>query len=613
LRPAEIVSLDALELAWAHRDHAAVLEHILRLLQSLDDRFGRVDRIVGTGLVDPRRLEQVATRFCAVFGAFLTDPASPIDTLAFEQLATLHRWIEILFDVGGFGGAEHLTPLLATGEGHARRVPPQNLRRFLLTFSAGGMAVDLEQSFRADPAATIAIALGCLSSRFCLSPGAHAFRERLLAWLPERLAQVRLGELALQNLASPYVHCSYATAPDKHAVKRTMIQQMRRACLEAGCVEWAPQKGRRASGAKPTIVVTAEMFVENHAIWRTHSRSVEALKAAFRVVGVARADQLSPSTIPCFDEVIAFDAHDEGFLERVRRLSQAILAQRPAMVLHLGVGLSAHVIALASLRLAPVQAASFGHTATTGSDRIDYMILPDDFVGDAACFGETVLRLPPEAMPYRMRRDVDFSAVRAAAAAARDDLPVRVALPASVMKLGPPVFEALARAAERATRPISYHVFPLGCAGLGLAELRRQLATALPTAEANEELPFPAYVQALAGCDFFVCPFPYGNMNSIVDAVLAGLPGVCLDGPEAHAHADGAYFRRFGLPEPLVARSLDDYAWAIARLASEPDWLAHCRAAAMAVDLNHPFFAGDGGEFAQAVQGLIAETTKPPA
>jgi predicted O-linked N-acetylglucosamine transferase (SPINDLY family) len=95
-------------------------------------------------------------------------------------------------------------------------------------------------------------------------------------------------------------------------------------------------------------------------------------------------------------------------------------------------------------------------------------------------------------------------------------------------------------------------------------------------------------------------------MNSIVDAVMVGLPGVCLDGPEAHAHADVAYFRRLGLPSELVTSSVDDYVGAIVRLADDPAWLAHCQAAARKVDRDHPFFAGDEGLFVRAVEGLIA-------
>jgi hypothetical protein len=236
------------------------------------------------------------------------------------------------------------------------------------------------------------------------------------------------------------------------------------------------------------------------------------------------------------------------------------------------------------------------------------MILPGDFVGDPACFSERLVRLPAAAMPYRLRGDIDFAAVGARArTACVADGKVRIAVPASVMKLGPPLFDALARAAASARTPVEYHVFALGCAGLGYEDLTRRLADRLPMAVVHEELPYEAYIARLAGCDFFVCPFPYGNMNSIVDAVMVGLPGVCLDGPEAHAHADVAYFRRLGLPAELAALSLDDYVAAIVRLADDPVWLAHSQAAARKVDRDHAFFAGDEAQFVSAIQNLIAK------
>ncbi len=360
-------------------------------------------------------------------------------------------------------------------------------------------------------------------------------------------------------------------------------------------------------------MVTTENFSFQHSIWRTHSRAVMALKDRFRVVGFMHAPQISAEIEECFDEVVAYPS-EGAFLEAVRAAAGEIAARRPAIVLHLGVGMSPFVIALASLRLAPAQAASFGHTATTASPAIDWMILPDDFVGDPALFTERLLRLPPAAMPYRVRDGFDYAAVREGAAAARTERgALRIAAPASAMKLGPPFFDALAAAASRARRPVEFHVFPLGCVGLGFAELQRRLAQRLPMAVVHEELPYDAYAERLASCDFFVCPFPYGNMNSIVDAALLGLPGVCLDGAEAHAHADAAYFRRMGFPEALIAATRDDYVATIVRLADDPAWLARCRTVAGAVGPAHPFFDGDAQLFADAVAQLAAEAATPSA
>ena len=577
----------------------------LRILRAVDDRYGRLDLIEASGLTAGDERRQVATRFCAAFGQMICDPATPFDASTFEQLARHHRWLELMFGASGFASSDYLVNLLATQADGVKRVPLQNLARFLLLFSAAaGMKLDLDEAYRANAAVTIGACLGYLSSRFVFTDAGHAFRERLLDWLPPRLDEVKLGEIALQAIASPYMHCSYAAAATKHAIKGPMIAQMRRGLLEAGCPEWDGTPP--PASARPTIVVTTENFSDGHSIHRTHSRAVEALRAAFNVVGVMHPAHLSPAVEACFDEVLLY-AGDGGFFSYVTSTASEILARRPAMVLHLGVGMSAFVIGLASLRLARVQAASFGHTATTCSPQIDAMILPDDFIGDPACFGERLVRLPPAAMPYRLRDDLDFAAVAAHARGSRAaDGKVRTAVPASVMKLGPPLFEALTRAAAAATTPIEYEVFALGCAGLGYDALSRALAQRLPAAKLHEELPFETYIERLAGCDFFVCPFPYGNMNSIVDAVMVGLPGVCLDGPEAHAHADAAYFRRLGLPAQLATSSVDDYVGAIVRLADDPVWLGSCRAAAARVDRGHPFFQGDGRLFAQAVSDLIA-------
>ena len=517
------------------------------MLRAVDDRYGRFDQIEASGLTVGYERRQMTTRFCAAFCQLILDPQTPFDATSFEQLAHQHRWLELMFSVSGFASSDHLVNLLSTGADGAKRVPTQNLARFLLVFSAAaGMNLNLDEAFQANAAVTVGACLGYLSSRFVFTEPGHAFRERLLDWLPARLAQVKLGEMALQAIASPYMHCSYASLPTKHDVKAVMIAQMRRGLLEAGCPEW---DGTAAPAeARPTIVVTTENFSDGHSVYRTHSRAVTALRSAFNVVGVLHADHVSPAVEACFDEIVLY-AGEPGFFGHVMSVADQILARRPAMVLHLGVGMSSFVIGLASLRLAPVQAASFGHTATTRSPEIDAMILPDDFVGDPGCFSERLVRLPAAAMPYRLRGDLDFAAIGRRARAARGAAgKVRIAVPASVMKLGPPLFEALARAADAARTPLEYHVFALGCAGLGYEELKRRLGERLPMAVAHEELPYETYVERLAACDFFVCPFPYGNMNSIVDAVMVGLPGVCLDGPEAHAHADAAYFRRLGLP-----------------------------------------------------------------
>ena len=78
------------------------------------------------------------------------------------------------------------------------------------------------------------------------------------------------------------------------------------------------------------------------------------------------------------------------------------------------------------------------------------------------------------------------------------------------------------------------------------------------------------YQAVLNSGELFANPFPYGNMNGVVDVVRQGLPGVCLSGPEAHTHIDEGLFRSPGLPEALTAPLYR----AVVRLSEER---SHCR------------------------------------
>ena len=119
------------------------------------------------------------------------------------------------------------------------------------------------------------------------------------------------------------------------------------------------------------------------------------------------------------------------------------------------------------------------------------------------------------------------------------------------------------------------------------------------------ETPHERYMERFAECDLFLCPFPYGNMNSIIDAFQLGVPGVCLDGMEAHAHADAAFFARIGLPAELVAGSVDDYVAAAIKLIDDEPWRAHCTDIVGNADLEAAFFGGEPALFSAAIEKLI--------
>ena len=560
--------------------HREALQSALQILNAIDLSFGRLSGVDAD--MPPDGSEALfARRFGAALMRLFQSGAELAES-DFERLLLYHRWIDVIFSLGETGTSFENASLLS---------------RLALRPLNATDDLNLDEVWRTDPRAAATAFLRYTSSPYIFQPRAFELRERLLEWLPERLPDVKLSTLTLSRLADIYMHCSYAITPRKHAIKAPLVSAMRRALLEAGCRE-AGAGGRPPIEGRPTIVVVAENLRAGHSVHRTHSRAIASLRERFHVIGLVNPYPKGTPIESLFDE--CWDTEGSDVFQLACHLANQILARKPALVFYLGVGMTPLVVALASLRLAPIQCVSFGHTATTMSRAIDYFVLPEDFVASEAMFSERVLALPKTAMPMTKRRS---RAMRGHTR--RSDGTIRIALPASTMKLNPRLFDALAGIVARARTPTEIHFFPLGAVGLAHAELERVVAEQIKGARVSAELPHETYMERLNACDLFLSPFPYGNMNSILDCFQLGLPGVCLDGSEAHSHADGAFFARIGLPRELVAQTVEDYVATAVKLIEDGEWRSRCRAIVENADLDAAFFAGDAALFCKAIADLV--------
>ena len=605
--PAQVQpSLLEFERAIARRDYPVALTHTLLMLNVLDRSMGMIDGIdvgMAPAGTDARDLYlRFATRFAAGFSDLIVNGRQSINAMSGEVLFSHHRWIDNIFAISGFQSTDHLAVHFGGGGGGQWRLNAENLSTFLMLFNpSSAMDVNFEECIAVNRPATIVALIAYLSARICVEPRACAFREKMLQWLPGRFAEVTLGTVPLQKMTEPFTHCSYAMDAGKHRIKADLMVQMRRGCLAAGCPELDQAKPRTAH-AKPRIVIVTEHYSVGHAIFRTHSRAVRSLREKFHVIGVCHGNPTEPDVLSCFDELILFPMED--LMGVTKKVAQAILDREPDIVFHLGVGLTVTAIALASLRLAPIQCVSYGHTATTMSPAIDYMVLPEDFVTTPVPYSEQLLLLPWAAFPYTPR--IINQSVKPKTALPTKTETLRIAVPASVMKINSFLLAALAQIAAAANRPIEFHFFPLGARGIAYYYLEREIKRQMGNAVVHQEAMHDIYLERLSDCAFFLCPFPYGNMNSIVDCLSLGLPGVCLDGPEAHAHADVAFFKRLGLPDELAASTIEQYVAKAAKLINDPAWLAKCRKAAAKSDLD-VLFQGDETLFCEAIYALVAK------
>ncbi|ECN5105072.1 hypothetical protein GN22_20810 [Salmonella enterica subsp. enterica serovar Rubislaw] len=172
------------------------------------------------------------------------------------------------------------------------------------------------------------------------------------------------------------------------------------------------------------------------------------------------------------------------------------------------------------------------------------------------------------------------------------------------MKINPNFLLTLAEIQRRSRVAVQY-CFWMGFAqGLTLDYLRDAIHAVLPGSEVNAHMPVQAYQTALNSCELFVSPFPYGNMNGVVDAVRQGLPGVCLTGPEVHSHIDEGLFRRLSLPEELIATGYEAYIRAVLRLVEEHDWREMLQHQLLDNDVEQVLFEGYPEKFAAVISDV---------
>lgn len=499
------------------------------------------------------------TRLAAAVTALVADPAFELSQEGFDLLAVEHATLHAVFAASAFGNADHLLRQFGTVDPDDASMlhfsSPQHIVKLLLAYSLdSALELDFEAVFRVAPRLALPAFLGMLAHIVVLSPRAHARREKLLTLGP-LFEQVDLQEHMLAAVSDAYMYCSYAAAERRHEIKRSLNVLLRR--LIESRVRLPAWPARRALRERPTMLVPIEWFTSLHAMYRCYAASIRQLRSRFRLVMIGRSSEMDAASMALFDEVIALPGASvslAGLVERVRSIA-------PDIVFYPSVGMAAWWVALASVRLAPVQVAAMGHPASTRSPAIDYVLVDGLWPGDPACFSETVVVQRPGSTAFTLRPDAEFPEPRLRAHPER----LRIAVPAMACKLNAPFLRACQAIAHAAERPLEFHFFP-NMVGLTHAQVSAEIRRWIPDAQVHPREDYNGYLRKLARCDVHLSTFPFGGTNSNIDSMRLGIPMLTLEGAEVHGQTDAGMMRRAGLPEWLIADHPGAYERAALRL-----------------------------------------------
>jgi protein O-GlcNAc transferase len=228
------------------------------------------------------------------------------------------------------------------------------------------------------------------------------------------------------------------------------------------------------------------------------------------------------------------------------------------------VGMDADTLALATLRLAPRQFASWGHPETTGMPTIDYYLSADGFEPPDADdhYTEQLIRLPNLGVHYQpyaiTPAPVDFVQY-----GIPDDVPVFIC-PGTPFKYRPQDDEVLVDIARRLGR-CAFVFFEHDKAELS-RRLHARMAAAFRLAGLEPEqfliwvpwLPRAAFLGLMHQADVYLDTIGFSGFNTVMQAVQVHLPVVTMEGRFMRGRLGRGILHRLGMPE-LIASTKTHY------------------------------------------------------
>lgn len=260
----------------------------------------------------------------------------------------------------------------------------------------------------------------------------------------------------------------------------------------------------------------------------------------------------------------------------VRQVAQAIHDVAPDIVVYPDIGMAPGSVALAALRVAPVQCASWGHPVTSGVPTIAYYLSGAGMEppGAAAHYSEKLIALPNLGIAYARPS-------QAGAASRREfGLPEDAILylsSQSLYKYRPRYDRIFAEIAAQVPGALFVFVCHPSPQITDIFRERLRKAFAALGLKADDHCRFLprqdefAFVRLHAVCDVFLDPIGWSGANTAYEAASVGLPMVTTPGRFMRGRHVYAMLQSMGIPE-LIAADTSDYLRLAVRLGTDRDF-----------------------------------------
>lgn len=324
---------------------------------------------------------------------------------------------------------------------------------------------------------------------------------------------------------------------------------------------------RRPRGRKIRVGFLSAYF-RDHTIGRLNLGRVRELsRERFDVTVIATnrsADAMTEAFRAAADHHVVLPRQARVAQERIKELKLDIL-------LFADIGMDSLTQSLCYSRMAPIQAATWGHPVTSGSPMIDHFLSTALAEPDGASdhYTERLESLPNLGVYYERphrdvkRRDKESFGIR--------PRPHTYLCPQTAFKFHPAFDQALGGILE--ADPEAELVVIGGRVGAWTDTLKRRWAKALPDGLGRVSFLDPMcrndFLDLLSTADVILDPYPFGGGNTSYEAFAVATPVVTCPGDFLRGRLTAAMYQRMGV-RSMIASDTAEYIKIAVALASDP-------------------------------------------
>lgn len=468
-----------------------------------------------------------------------------------HERAADYVFADVETDFGGLGGALEIT---------SNQISGSRLPRLAALISINDASRDIiDASLAQAPQLSFMFWLGWCSERIKVTDQALTNEKLLFRYAIER-SPIGVSSAQYAAATGSFMHLTYMLEPKKHEMKKFLSRCFHDGLVRAG-IQF-PSIERNGRKDRPKILIPLERFVSGHAMHRCYAEYIVALRDSFETIALVNAHDIDDAASLLFDRVLIKEPNWS-----VQDVINICAMEAPDIVYYPSIGMSTWVILLSTVRVAPLQVMTCGHPATSCSSEIDVVYLKDvmhinkadieKHFCEEVIWGEEVIN---DGVPWTTQL-LSPKITGLKRSITEWTKSPRIAVNCKVMKLNWVFLQALAEIDQRlksfGLHP-TFDFFPaemgMGVDGLTNFMQRTNLHAVVHSYKAYED-----FLQELSNTQISLVPFPFGNTNSTMDALLLGKPIVFLRGTEPCSLGDQKIASHMGLLDIAETLTVEQY------------------------------------------------------